>query len=157
MKQVKVIFALFVSILVLSSCTENLSNGERIGVITQFSQRGLMFKTWEGHLNVTQTGMNSSTGWDFSLDRDNPSELIQKTLDSAANYGWKVKLVYHQVSGFNWWDNRGDTNYFINKVEVLDRSFDNPFAKATQGASTGTKGAIHDTIWVVIDKSTLKK
>ena len=48
--------ALFTIItLTLTSCTENYPNGERIGMITQFSKSGLVFKTHEGHLNLTQT------------------------------------------------------------------------------------------------------
>ena len=79
--------------LILTSCSENYSNGERIGVITQFSETGLIWKSWEGHLNVTQTGMNSSVPFDFSIDNDNPNQAVINTLDSAAQHGWKVKLV----------------------------------------------------------------
>ena len=43
--------------MLLTSCSENYSNGERIGVITQFSESGLVWKSWEGHLNATQTGI----------------------------------------------------------------------------------------------------
>ena len=76
--------------------SENYSNGERIGLVTQFSKRGVMFKSWEGHLNITQTGMNSADGFDFSLDRTSGlSKNSEKLLDSSATYGWKVKLIYH--------------------------------------------------------------
>ena len=109
---------LFISVILtvfLTSCSENYSNGERIGLITQFSKSGLVWKSWEGHLNLTQTGMNSSsmTPFDFSVDNDNePFGLVAK-LDSAARFGWKVKLVYHQTFGWNWFSNRGETNHFV--------------------------------------------
>ena len=128
-------------------CSENYSNGERIGVITQFSESGLIWKSWEGHLNVTQTGMNSSVPFDFSIDNDKPDQEIINILDSAAQYGWKVKLVYHETFGKNWLSNRGETNYFISKVEVLEKNFGNAF-NGHQQQKIG--GKIIDTIYVVI-------
>ena len=144
------ILALASASLMLTSCSENYSNGERIGVITQFSETGLIWKSWEGHLNVTQTGMNSSVPFDFSIDNDNPNQLAIKTLDSAAQYGWKVKLVYHETAGKNWFSNRGETNHFINKVEVLEKNFGKAFNGNNQPERTGR---IIDTIYVVIDKT----
>jgi hypothetical protein len=137
------------STLLLTSCSENYSNGERIGVITQFSETGLVWKSWEGHLNVTQTGMNSSIPFDFSIDNDKPDENVIKTLDSAAQNGWKVKLIYHQVAGFNWFRNRGETNHFINNVEVLEKNFANNFMENEPRVI----GRVIDTIYVVIDRT----
>lgn len=136
----------------LASCSENYSNGERIGMVTQFSERGLIYKSWEGHLNVTQTGMNSSTGFDFSVDNDKPDPKVIGLLDSAANQGWKVKLVYHQVAGLNWFKNRGETDYFIESVSVLDR---NPVGHIFSGQSETTTtpvttGRVVDTIYVLV-------
>ena len=65
--------------IIFISCSENYSNGERIGVITQFSETGLIFKSYEGHLNVTQTGMNSSVPFDFSIDNDAKNQSIINT------------------------------------------------------------------------------
>lgn len=147
--------------LMFTSCTENYSNGERIGLITQFSKTGLVFKTHEGHLNLTQTGMNSSSTkpFDFSVDRDNEDDKVVATLDSAATYGWKVKIKYHEVFGWNWFSNRGETDHFVSDVQVLDR---NPIGhifgdgeKQTGGSACGCKngGKVIDTIYVVIDKT----
>ena len=108
--------------LFFTSCSENYSNGERIGLVTQFSESGLIFKTWEGHLNLTQTGMNSSVPFDFSVDRDDENPRVIATLDSAATFGWKVKLVYHETFGWNWFNNRGETDHFITRVDVLDKN-----------------------------------
>ena len=145
----KTMIALVSALVILTSCSENYSNGERIGVITQFSETGLIFKSWEGHLNVTQTGMNSSVPFDFSIDNDKPDHRIITTLDSAAQHGWKVKLVYHETLGFNWFKNRGLTDHFINKVEVLERNFGNAF----NGTQEKVSGKVIDTIYVVIDRS----
>ena len=150
----KKIFLLIFGIILLSSCSENYSNGERIGVITQFSETGLVWKSWEGHLNVTQTGMNSSIPFDFSIDNDNPNQEVIKTLEEAAQHGWKVKLIYHETFGWNWFNNRGETSHFITKVEVLEKNFGNAFNGRTMEKQNGR---VVDTIYVVIvDKSRLK-
>jgi hypothetical protein len=149
----KLILAALVIVVAFASCTENYSNGERIGVITQLSYTGVMWKSYEGHLNVTQTGMNSSVPFDFSIDNNKSDPVVIKTLQDAAEHGWKVKLIYHEARGKNWFNNRGETNHFINKVEVLDKNmatlFNNNKSEAT--------GHVIDTIYVVIDKSQLKK
>lgn len=141
------------STVVLTSCTENYSNGERIGLLSKFSHKGWLCKTWEGDLTLTQTGMNQSGAeFPFSIDRDAADENLVKQLDSAAQFGYKVKLTYHQVKGFNWFSNRGETDYFVTKCEILDK---NHIGKMFGGGAqpTGTSGnpnAIHDTIYVVI-------
>ena len=148
----KITYSLLVVVsLFLMSCSENYSNGERIGLVTQFSKRGMMFKTWEGHLNITQTGMNSADGFDFSIDGDNMNERTVELLDSAASVGWKVKLIYHQTFGKNWFSNRGETSHFIDSVIVIDKNF-----SVHQGGSNQTKssesvsGKVIDTVYVVI-------
>jgi len=138
--------------MMLMGCSENYSNGERIGLVTQFSETGIIWKSWEGHLNVTQTGMNSSVPFDFSVDNDKPEPEVIALLDSAAQNGWKVKLVYHETMGWNWFNNRGNTNHFITKVEVLEKNFGNAFNGKYDSEPTVT-GRVIDTIYVVIDRS----
>lgn len=138
--------------MMLSSCSENYSNGERIGLVTQFSRTGIIWKSWEGELHVTQTGMNSTMNdFQFSIDNDNEDTSIINQIDSAAQHGWKVKLTYHETFGKNWFNNRGETSRFITGIEILDK---NMSIKAKFGGdSTTPVGRIIDTIYVVIDKS----
>ena len=143
----KYIIVLLFFALFATSCSEKYSNGERIGLITQFSRSGVIFKTWEGHLNMTQTGMNSSQPFDFSIDRDMEDQKTISMLDSAATLGWKVKLRYHQTIGYNWFSNRGETNHFITTVEILDK---NPVGNLFGTKDTHTSGHVIDTIYVVI-------
>ena len=151
MKTIKFISLSLGLALVMTSCTENYSNGERIGMITKFSQKGLVFDSWEGTLNTTQTGMNSAQPFEFSVDNDVNDPKTIAALDSAATYGWKVKIKYHQTFGKNWFSNRGETNFFVNEVQVLDKDpIGNMFGDRT-AAPTG--GRVVDTIYVVIDKS----
>ena len=133
-------------------CTENYSNGERIGLITQFSHKGLFWKSWEGQLNLTQTGMNSSgtEPFSFSLDNENENPMVKMKIDSATNFGWKVKLVYHESKGKNWFDNRGNTNHFIDECIILDKNPIGDLFKNKLDPSSFTK--VHDTIYLVIYK-----
>lgn len=147
-----ILFIAIAMTMLFSSCSENYSNGERIGMVTQFSQTGIFWKSWEGHLNTTQTGMNTSVPFDFSIDNDSPDQTLINNLDSAAQFGWKVKLVYHETMGWNWFQNRGNTDHFITKCEVLDK---NPI-KNIFGNKSENIGHVIDTIYVVIDKSQLK-
>ena len=153
MKKSTLVLALLASVMLMTSCSENYSNGERVGMITKFTEKGIIWKSHEGHLNATQTGMNSAEGFDFSVDNDKNDPVVIATLDSAANLGWKVKLEYHEVSGFNWFSNRGETDYFVNKVDILDR---NPMSMFSGGKDSAPTGRVIDTIYVVIDKSQLK-
>lgn len=148
----------FLSVIIFfGSCTENYSNGERVGLVTQFSNTGIIWKSWEGHLNMTQTGMNSSTPFDFSVDNDNEDEVTVKTLDSAATFGWKVKITYHQTAGKNWFGNRGMTDHFVSNVQVLDK---NPVGHILGGGKETnvgksncdckTTGKVIDTIYVMV-------
>ena len=134
----------------LIGCTENYSNGERIGFVTKFSERGLIWKSWEGELNLTQTGMNTSSTFQFSIDNDNANEDHIKLLDSAATHGWKVKIRYHEVAFKNWFRNRGETDYFVSNIEVLDRTPLDIFGGAKQDG-THVAGRV-DTVYLVIWK-----
>lgn len=147
-KVLTVALLLTLSIFFSSCSSENYSNGQRIGLITQFSRTGIFNKSWEGHLNLTQTGMNSSSAepFDFSIDNDHEDQKIINIIDSAAQHGWKVKLIYHEVFMKNWFNNRGETNHFISSVEVLDKE---PVKNAIGRSESVNKGRV-DTIYLVI-------
>lgn len=155
----KSIFILFGAIVLLTSCSENYSNGERIGLVTQFSKTGIVWKSWEGHLNMTQTGMNSSTPFDFSIDNDHEDVNVVNKLDSAANLGWKVKITYHETAGKNWFKNRGETDHFVTNVEILDKNpighafGNNDDNKSKSNCDCKVSGKVIDTIYVVIDRT----
>lgn len=105
-------------------------------------------------MNMTQTGMNTSGepfAFSFDNDRTDQGELIE-LMKQAQVEGWKLKLRYHEVWGLkNLFCNRGDTDYFIDEVTVLDRNF----AKPLNNLGSGREGKVVDTIWVVVDKAEL--
>jgi hypothetical protein len=119
MKKLFLLLVAVIALALLTSCSENYSNGDRVGYVTKFSEKGMWFKSYEGELNLSQTGMNSSGTFQFSIDNDNEPKGLVKLIDSIAKTGDKVKLTYHEVKGFNWWNNRGHTDYFVTKCEVL--------------------------------------
>ena len=156
-KKSLLILAIFSSML-LTSCKENYSNGEKVGNLIEFTQKGVWWDSWEGRLNMTQTGMNTSGvpfSFSFDNDRDNQDSLIT-LMKEAQVKGWKIKLRYHETWGFkNLFQNRGETDYFIDEVTVLDKNFANPLRNSFGGG--GRQGRVVDTVFVVIDKSQLKK
>lgn len=150
----KKILFLLISIvcLTLTSCSENYSQGERIGTVVQFSQTGLIWDSWEGQLNLTQTGMNTSGApfnFSFDNDRSDQTELIA-LLNQAQAEGWKVKLKYHEVTGWNWFNNRGCTNHFITDVEVIDKDFAHPLQNGVSKDSTYQVGTKENPFYVKI-------
>lgn len=156
----KTIYAIGVLLLsvMMTSCSENYSNGEKTGLVTKMQRQGVMWKSWEGHLNLTQTGMNSTTNapWDFSLDDDNLDQNVLNTLDSAADKGWLVRLTYHETFLMNWFENRGHTNDFVTKVTVVNKNIvqNNINGNGRTNSDSGFRqGHVIDTIYVVIDRS----
>lgn len=87
------------------------SNGERTGVVIKISQRGFIWKTWEGEMNLG--GMNTDGGgivtpnvWCFSVK---DVEVI-KQIQSAASAARRITIVYREVLKASF--REGDTDYF---------------------------------------------
>lgn len=139
--------------LLLGACKENYSNGEKVGNLVEFTHKGVIYDSWEGRLNMTQTGMNTSGepfAFSFDNDRTDQQSLIE-LMKEAQVKGWKLKIRYHEVWGLkNVFWNRGETNYFVDDVTVLDKDFANPLKQAGQ-----PQGHVIDTVYVVIDKDEL--
>lgn len=140
--------------LAMSSCKEHYSVGEKVGTLTEFAQSGLFWDSWDGRLNLTQTGMNTAgEPFEFSFDNDRTDQdSLITMLQQAQVEGWKIKIKYHRVKGWNWFMNRGRYDYFVDGVEVLDKNFANMLR-----AGDKPQGHVIDTVYVVIDKSEIKK
>lgn len=150
----KTFLILFISALFISGCTENYSNGERVGFITKLTKKGIFWESYEVEMNVSQTGMTSNaTEFDFSIDNDqNDTEPLRLKLDSAATLGWKVRVKYHQVFGKNWFGNRGHSDYFVTNVIIEDKT-----PMQTIFGDKQASGRVIDTIYLVLDKSQVFK
>jgi hypothetical protein len=95
------------------------SSGERAGTISKFSDKGFVFKTWEGLLN--EGGYSDGTGamnrkeWEFSVTQDS----VVTKLKQALRTGGRVTLLYKEkFVKFPW---NGDTKYYITDVMFIDR------------------------------------
>lgn len=97
----------------------------RAGTVLRISRKGVVFKTYEGQLNLETFGALRGANpimeaFDFSVE---PGEraLIEE-LQQVALTGERVNLHYKKrYLTFPW---RGDTKYFITRVERLEHAQD---------------------------------
>lgn len=93
------------------------SKGERAGTISKLSERGYVFKTYEGVLN--EGGYSGETGtltpryFEFSCKVDTTITKLQRALKTGERITLKYSEKFFQ---FPW---NGDTKYFIDDVEFL--------------------------------------
>lgn len=98
----------------------NFSNGYRAGVPIKVSYKGILFKTWEGQLNVGGLD-NSAEGaipstWEFSIAKSD--DEVRNKIEQAIEEGKRVKLYYKEKYVKFFW--KGDTKYFVYKVDILN-------------------------------------
>jgi hypothetical protein len=101
----------------------NYSEGYRAGTMIKFSQKGYIFKTHEGELNLgmvlndqpqhTPTEINNI--WRFSVAGGKDSVIA--VINDALLSGKRVKLHYHEKFYQLFW--RGDTKYFVDDAEIV--------------------------------------
>ncbi|WP_031529722.1 hypothetical protein [Dyadobacter crusticola] len=120
-----VIFAIFLAIIfgILYYLTFGYySEGKRGGFITKLSNKGYLFKTYEGELRMgglyEGDGTMNSSEWVFSVSAKN-KDAISK-LEEAIKNGHRVSLTYEEKFFTLPWN--GDTKYFVTNVEVLGAS-----------------------------------
>ena len=94
--------------------------GVRAGNVVRISKKGMVFKTYEGQLNLQSFGALKGTTpfaetFDFSVEKN--QEKVIRELEAVALSGERVNLHYlKRYAKFPW---RGDTKYFITNVERL--------------------------------------
>jgi len=89
------------ALLALAACTPNYSEGERVGVVTKLSKKGIWWKSWEGQLN--QGGIRFDTDANgkevavpnvMKFNVQDPATL--KVLLDALESGKRVKVSYSE-------------------------------------------------------------
>lgn len=84
------------------------SQGDRSGELIKFSNKGYVFKTWEGEISQ---GISGAQIFKFSV-LDSDDKVIKQLND---NQGKFVKVTYvERYKTFPWW---GDTKYFVTDVK----------------------------------------
>lgn len=90
------------------------SEGVRSGELIKFSNKGIVFKTYEGELSQ---GMSGAKIFTFSV-LDSEVKVISDLKTFEGHY---VKLTYvERYRTFPWW---GDSKYFITAVRKEDSPF----------------------------------
>lgn len=120
-KIVRIIFitALIAGIIIFSFMYWGVyDEGVRAGTVLRISKKGIIFKTYEGQLNLQTFGALKGVNpiaeaFDFSVEGSN--DQVLKDLETVALSGERVNLHYvKRYAAFPW---RGETMYFITKVE----------------------------------------
>lgn len=90
------------------------SEGDRVGQVLKLSRKGLVWKTGEASMGITQSGAYVQL-WNFSVDSQaqNEDELMSALTD-AYRSGRILKVHYIQHVGVRPW--RGGTSYFIQSI-----------------------------------------
>jgi hypothetical protein len=103
-----VLFSLYVGLMFAWSYSE----GERAGILQQFSRRGWLCKTYEGELAMSIVPGVTPTIWEFSVR----SEAVVPKLRSAI--GRRVVLHYTEHRGVPT-SCFGQTTYFVDSVAAV--------------------------------------
>jgi hypothetical protein len=96
--------------------------GVMAGKVLRISEKGVVFKTFEGKINLETFGALKGTSpiaesFDFSVEKNN--DAVIKELEEVALSGERVNLHFKvRYSRFVW---RGDTRYFVTRVERLEK------------------------------------
>ncbi|MGI8581625.1 MAG: hypothetical protein ACR2KX_05505 [Chitinophagaceae bacterium] len=104
---------LFLIIYILFATVYTYSDGNRAGRLIKFSNKGYIFKTYEGELNLG--GINTTNGgilinnmWQFSVSDKSVADSLS-TLE-----GKDVTLHYREkIKALPW---RGESRYIVDKI-----------------------------------------
>lgn len=93
--------------------------GYSAGLLVNFTQKGFIFKTYEGTLNagtVSATGGSSTSNntWTFSVKDDSIANVLNDIMKSSNK---NISLHYEEKRGNFFW--QGETNRFVDGVEEV--------------------------------------
>lgn len=91
------------------------SDGQRIGTITKFSNKGFICKTWEGEMNLGgfrkgDKGQAVANTWEFS----DPSGSFAAEINRMAESGEPCVIHYRQVLVRSIWS--ADSDYYVTAI-----------------------------------------
>jgi hypothetical protein len=105
----------------------NFASGERVGNVVKLMKKGIIFKTWEGTLDMgiyqgatPNKGSVANTIWEFSV----PSEAVAKKIQQANETGNRVSLQYEEKFFRFFWI--GYTKYWVTDVRVIPKNDPTP-------------------------------
>lgn len=96
------------------------SEGTRAGYLVKVSKKGMVFKTFEGQLNLggisggDMSAIVSKDYWEFSIPKSR-----EDIFEEMQNFeGKQIKVGYKQKMGAFFW--QGDTDYFVDEVKLVE-------------------------------------
>ena len=95
----------------------NYSEGNRVGTIHKFSEKGYIFKTHEGQLGL-EAGDSAAMGrgnWSFSVADENLAQRVE----AAMNGGERVRVTYQEKLLVPFWI--GDTKYLATDITPISK------------------------------------
>ncbi|MBL0308189.1 MAG: 6-phosphogluconate dehydrogenase [Bacteroidetes bacterium] len=92
------------------------SEGNRAGVLVKFSEKGFLFKTYEGELNLGGMGNLPNTAqlnqiWEFSVNDKAVADSLMRM------EGKRVSLHYKEKIKNMFW--QGETNFFVDGAKTV--------------------------------------
>jgi hypothetical protein len=104
----------------------SFSEGTRSGVVIKMSKRGMLFKTWEGQLNLQSFGALEPGGNQlnevFNFSVGSGKDSLCSLLEDVSLTGERVRLDYvERYVTFPW---RGETKYFVTGVQRSGKQVD---------------------------------
>lgn len=79
----------------LAACGPNYSNGTRVRVVTKLSEKGIIWKSWEGEMLMALPNSVASGAQPEKFDFNVDPPCVPK-VQAALNSGKRVELVYRQ-------------------------------------------------------------
>ncbi|HYC83891.1 MAG TPA: hypothetical protein VEB86_01660 [Chryseosolibacter sp.] len=120
----KVVKIIIITLIVVGICVFSFyywgvhDEGVRAGNVLRISKKGVLFKTYEGQLNLQTFGALKGANpimESFNFSVEGSDQGVIQDLEKVALTGERVNLHYvKRYARFPW---RGDTKYFITKVE----------------------------------------
>lgn len=106
--------ALLFSIYVGITLSWSYSEGDRVGILQKFSNKGWLCKSWEGDLAMSTVPGVAPTIWNFTVRDDAVAKQVTAAL------GQRVGLRYAEHRGVPT-TCFGDTPYYVDSVWVLQQ------------------------------------
>lgn len=116
------IFLVVVGLLILSFFYFGIyGEGDRAGKVMKISQKGMLFKTYEGQINMEGFGAVRSDNifsqtFEFSVEKSRPEVIT--ALQQAMKENKRVNIHYIERYWHFFWN--GESKYFVREVNILE-------------------------------------
>lgn len=97
MKKMMKVMVLVMCCMMIAACGKGYSEGSRAGVVTKFSKKGFVWKSYEGELNLGGFTRGAEGGVVANVFRFSVTDpKVAEKINAALNSGTRVELAYSQ-------------------------------------------------------------